>query len=100
MATKELFTPSALIPVEIICARHLLTAKYVQLYDIVYEYNRIKVYIRILLRSVQCSLLFYECYFIYLMSFAVLWDVFGGGKNYNVLSGHKNGVLEVNIHKQ
>jgi len=33
------------------------------------------------------------------MSFAVLWDVFGGGKNYNVLSGHKNAVLEVSIHR-
>jgi len=27
--------------------------------------------------------------------FSVLWDVYGDCKNYNVLSGHKNAVLEV-----
>lgn len=29
------------------------------------------------------------------LSFLVLWDVYGDCRNYNVLSGHKNAVLEV-----
>jgi Prp8 binding protein len=33
--------------------------------------------------------------FLYPSFLLVLWDVFGENKNYNVLTGHKNAVLEV-----
>ncbi len=32
---------------------------------------------------------------VYYLKLLVLWDVYGECKNYNVLSGHKNAVLEV-----